>query len=52
MSAMGDSLLPQAGEGLGMRVRAFWIKIFISPRPSPLPLSRLRERGDKVNPKK
>ena len=38
------SLPPQAGEGLGMRDGEY-IEIEFTHRPSPQPLSRLRERG-------
>ena len=39
------SLLPQAGEGLGMRGGWYAPSIASDRRPSPHPLSRLRARG-------
>ncbi len=39
-----SSLLPQAGEGLGMRVCGYSHSSIASQCPSPQPLSRLRER--------
>ena len=39
------SLLPQAGEGLGMRACGHTPKFASARHPSPQPLSRLRARG-------
>jgi|GEM_PF-5370566 len=39
------SLLPQAGEGLGMRGGKYSPSVASGSHPSPQPLSRLRARG-------